>query len=87
MPRVNVPTKSEKYSIAARKLTHEEMLGVAHDVVKDARIYFEDPRAWPSYDMFLGHQISKALLQYQIGMGDLDELDKFVSMVTDRKEG
>lgn len=84
---LSVPTKLEEYSIAARKLTHDELLGVVHEVIKDARVFFEDPRAWPSYDMFLGHQISKALLHYQIGQGDLEELDKFVAMVTDRKEG
>lgn len=83
----DVPTKSEVYSIASRKLTHEELMMAAHEAVRDAAIFHEDPREWPSYQAFLGHQMSKVMLYYQIGQGDLEQLDEFVRLVKDRMEG
>jgi hypothetical protein len=75
---LDIPRKKEVYSVAARKLTPEELKHVAYLCEKECRIFHEDPRAWPNYDVFIGHQINKFMFEYQIG---LDQLDEFIKMV------
>lgn len=80
--RSSVPFKKELYSVAARKLTPEELMQAAYLCARDCRIFHEDPRVWPNYDVFIGHQISKYILEFQIN--ELVQIDSFIQLVYER---
>jgi hypothetical protein len=68
----SIPMKKEIYSVASRKLTDEELRQVPYEVLHEARVYFDlpenngGPRKWPSYEAFIGFQIAKVTLIYQL---------------------
>lgn len=84
-----IATKREEYTIADRDYIGKnylpnELSCIASEVVDEARVYFDSPennggpRSWPSYEAFLGFQIAKVQLTYQMKK---DELQEVVALV------
>jgi len=81
---LNMPMKSEAFSVVSRKLTDEEVGKLVYEVSHEARVYFDTaennggPRNWPSYEAFLGFKIANVALVYQLDATQLQELVKGV---------
>jgi hypothetical protein len=73
---LNIPTKPEVYKVAARKLTERELNQLIRQTVNESRIWFDEPRSWLTYDGFLGFQIHRAVVIYQL---DAPEINTFVT--------
>jgi len=67
MVRPHVRMKLERYSVAAAPLDDTEFDAAIHETVETAAIWFECPRAWPTFEGFLGKHIAEAQMRYQIG--------------------
>lgn len=71
----NIPTKSEVFSVAARRLTENELLRLAHEIIDTAgTIMREDPRQWTSYDAFIGFRLGVATTTYSLEADQIEIL-------------
>ena len=81
---IGMPTKLERFSVAARTLTPEELDFTARRTASDARrVYAERPGVWPTFPEYLAFVISEAGMRVfggRLPNPSIDEYEDFYKL-------
>lgn len=61
---MQTPMGKAEFAVYTQEPDEKDLDYIAYQTAKDARIYFEDPGGWPTFEAFLGYQIGKATARF-----------------------